>query len=1012
VQAPAQAPVAYYAPTHAYAQAAVPVAAPEATVVPVAAPVTTHSQFHAQDEIGGYNYGYATPTSTKQEFRTPDGIVQGSYSYTDANGIVQTVNYVSDAEGFKVAATNLPRAPVAAPAPVPVAVVAPILRQGKSEEEVDYEEPTSELKLSEEEQMQEARQEKQLLVDINGNVRPETIPVTFNTHIFDSIAVNPGIIAPKVVAPTTYEVKHDDMEVLSAEEPKVAQTIVLEPKTVSGTPVPYAPYAHYYAPQQGYVQAPITTPVVQTPVETPVAYYAPYNGYQQVQPVTYQTAPVAVPAPVAAPAPSHSQFHAQDDFGGYNYGYATPESSKQEIRTPDGIVSGTYSYVDANGVLQTVNYVSDAEGFKVAATNLPKAPVAAPAPVPVAEVAPAVVAEAEPTVKAAEEEDDMVVIGGDDQEAVAGVASYSAPVPYAPYTYAYAPYQGYYQAPVAPVVQAPAQAPVAYYAPTHAYAQAAVPVAAPEATVVPVAAPVTTHSQFHAQDEIGGYNYGYATPTSTKQEFRTPDGIVQGSYSYVDANGVPQTVNYVSDAEGFKVAATNLPRAPAAAPAAPVPVAETPAKPVAVVAPTVHAAPVPTVHVAPVVAPTVLPTPEAVVDFNAVPSAWLRTQSIDTEIFDQISVEKAEDEAVETDDMEVIAAKEETPAPVVAPAPYVASPATVPYTPYAYAYAPHQGYYQAPVAPVVQTPVQAPVAYYAPTHAYTQAAVPVAAPEATVVPVTYQTAPAAVPVSVPATQHSQFHAQDDFGGYNYGYATPESTKQEFRTPDGIVQGSYSYVDANGVVQTVNYISDAEGFKVAATNLPRAPLPEAVAPEAAPAVAATAPEVYAAPTPAETEEEDDIEVVAAPAPVPVSNTVPYGVPYAYAYAPQQGYYQPPVTPAVVQAPVHQPTTYYAPGYYQTAPAVAPVVAPVVAPAPVAAPSASQSSQFHAQSEFGEYNYGYSNANSAKQEFRTADGIVQGTYSYVDANGILQTVNYVSDAEGFKVAATNLPRAPAA
>ena len=43
-----------------------------------------------------------------------------------------------------------------------------------------------------------------------------------------------------------------------------------------------------------------------------------------------------------------------------------------------GIVRGTYSYVDANGILQTVNYVSDAEGFKVAATNLPQAPVAAP----------------------------------------------------------------------------------------------------------------------------------------------------------------------------------------------------------------------------------------------------------------------------------------------------------------------------------------------------------------------------------------------------------------------------------------------------------------------------------------------------------------------------------------------------------------------------------------------------------------------------------------------------------
>ena len=53
-----------------------------------------------------------------------------------------------------------------------------------------------------------------------------------------------------------------------------------------------------------------------------------------------------------------------------------------------GIVRGTYSYVDANGILQTVNYISDAEGFKVAATNLPRAPVAAPIAPVVASVAP------------------------------------------------------------------------------------------------------------------------------------------------------------------------------------------------------------------------------------------------------------------------------------------------------------------------------------------------------------------------------------------------------------------------------------------------------------------------------------------------------------------------------------------------------------------------------------------------------------------------------------------------
>ena len=113
------------------------------------------------------------------------------------------------------------------------------------------------------------------------------------------------------------------------------------------------------------------------------------------------------------------------------------------------------------------------------------------------------------------------------------------------------------------------------------------------------------------------------------------------------------------------------------------------------------------------------------------------------------------------------------------------------------------------------------------------------------------------------------------------------------------------------------------------------------------------------------EETPVTVPAEP-PVAVAEEAPV-LPSVYGYAPHQGYYQAPATPAYVHAaPVHQPTNYYAPGYYQAP------IAPVVAPAPVAAVTPAQSSQFHAQSELGEYNYGYSNANSAKQEFKTADG----------------------------------------
>ena len=86
-----------------------------------------------------------------------------------------------------------------------------------------------------------------------------------------------------------------------------------------------------------------------------------------------------------------------------------------------------------------------------------------------------------------------------------------------------------------------------------------------------------------------------------------------------------------------------------------------------------------------------------------------------------------------------------------------------------------------------------------------------------------------------------------------------------------------------------------------------------------------------------------------------------------------------------------------------PVVVPAAAPVV---PVASPVVS--SQYHAQDDLGQYNYGYSNADSAKVETKSADGVVRGSYSYIDANGLLQRTEYISDALGFRVAATNIPK----
>merc|ERR1711935_800390 len=86
--------------------------------------------------------------------------------------------------------------------------------------------------------------------------------------------------------------------------------------------------------------------------------------------------------------------------------------------------------------------------------------------------------------------------------------------------------------------------------------------------------------------------------------------------------------------------------------------------------------------------------------------------------------------------------------------------------------------------------------------------------------------------------------------------------------------------------------------------------------------------------------------------------------------------------------------------------------LLAPAPIPVPIQAPSSQFHAQDEFGQFSFGYENINSAKTETRDAFGVTRGSYQYVDANGIVQTVNYIADdINGFRVAGTNIPVAVA-
>merc|ERR1712018_1069986 len=102
-------------PIGAYAGAYAPAVAAAPYVAPYAAPAYTGSQFHAQDEFGNLNYGYANLNSAKQEVGNTYGGVQGGYSYVDAAGVLQQVQYVADGAGFRVADSRPPVAPELTP---------------------------------------------------------------------------------------------------------------------------------------------------------------------------------------------------------------------------------------------------------------------------------------------------------------------------------------------------------------------------------------------------------------------------------------------------------------------------------------------------------------------------------------------------------------------------------------------------------------------------------------------------------------------------------------------------------------------------------------------------------------------------------------------------------------------------------------------------------------------------------------------------------------------------------
>merc|ERR1712002_1374717 len=164
-----------------------------------------------------------------------------------------------------------------------------------------------------------------------------------------------------------YPLVRTAMKLLVTLSTLLALSLAEETKVVNAAPLtydgyPYAGYGYAGYPYAGY-------PYAAHAVGTYAAHVA--------APVAVASAPAVAPyvAPYAAPYNYGSQFHAQDEFGNLNYGYTNINSAEQEVGNTYGGVTGGYSYVDAEGKLQHVNYVADAAGFRVADSRLPVAPV-------------------------------------------------------------------------------------------------------------------------------------------------------------------------------------------------------------------------------------------------------------------------------------------------------------------------------------------------------------------------------------------------------------------------------------------------------------------------------------------------------------------------------------------------------------------------------------------------------------------------------------------------------------
>ena len=138
----------------------------------------------------------------------------------------------------------------------------------------------------------------------------------------------------------------------------VAHPRVHSPRVVGALPATYAARAPVvvsrtisapYAATTRVVAAPAPLKTFTAPIVAPSPYFSAPRVVAAPSPRVVPAPQVAAVAPIApAEGPVASQFHAQDEFGNYQYGYANVNSQKHEIGNVNTGVQGSYSHVDAH----------------------------------------------------------------------------------------------------------------------------------------------------------------------------------------------------------------------------------------------------------------------------------------------------------------------------------------------------------------------------------------------------------------------------------------------------------------------------------------------------------------------------------------------------------------------------------------------------------------------------------------------------------------------------------------